>query len=157
MSNANLDTNVILFPITLSPRFTISGRPLRNSSHFFLFRFEERAGNFAVTELGRTASHYYLQHETIETFNTRLNSNLTDALIFDVVANAGEFHNVVVRDDEQEELRKLEDEGCLLKIRGLSPMFPSRKFQVISSQCLLGLCTLFIVFLLSILCDSLYL
>eukprot|EP01127_Copromyxa_protea_P008859 TRINITY_DN2045_c0_g2_i1.p1 TRINITY_DN2045_c0_g2~~TRINITY_DN2045_c0_g2_i1.p1 ORF type:complete len:2126 (-),score=516.29 TRINITY_DN2045_c0_g2_i1:21-6239(-) len=82
-----------------------------------MIRFEERAGNFSVTELGRIASHYYIQYETIELFNSRLNANLTDALILDVVASAGEFQNVMVRDDEQEELRNLE-EICPLKIRG---------------------------------------
>uniref|UniRef100_A0A3Q2PUF9 Activating signal cointegrator 1 complex subunit 3 n=1 Tax=Fundulus heteroclitus TaxID=8078 RepID=A0A3Q2PUF9_FUNHE len=44
-----------------------------------MIRFEERTGYFASTDLGRTASHFYIRYNTIETFNELFNSQRTEA------------------------------------------------------------------------------
>lgn len=40
-----------------------SGRKLDKAR---MIRFDERTGYFASTDLGRTASHYYIKYNTIE-------------------------------------------------------------------------------------------
>jgi hypothetical protein len=54
-----------------------------------MIRFDERSGNLAVTELGRIASHYYIQNETIEHFNEKLKATISDATVCNIVAQAG--------------------------------------------------------------------
>lgn len=53
-----------------------------------MIRFHEDSGNLAVTTLGRVASHFYIQHESVETFNDMLKPTMTDAKIVDIVCHA---------------------------------------------------------------------
>lgn len=84
-----------------------------------MIRFEERTGYFASTDLGRTASHFYIRYNTIEvgptrprschpplvpvslpvllqTFNEHLNSQQTEAEILSTVSKAEEFEQLKV-------------------------------------------------------------
>ena len=42
-------------------------------------RFDERTGNLYVTELGRVASHFYIQHTSIIAFNASLKPVMSEA------------------------------------------------------------------------------
>ena len=42
-------------------------------------RFDERSGNLYVTDLGRVASHFYIRHDSIVTFNEHLKPNMTES------------------------------------------------------------------------------
>ena len=42
-------------------------------------RYDERSGNLYVTELGRVASHFYIQHTSIIAFNALLKPVMTDS------------------------------------------------------------------------------
>ena len=42
-------------------------------------RFDERSGNLYVTELGRVASHFYIRHVSIVTFNEMLSRHMDEA------------------------------------------------------------------------------
>lgn len=98
-----------------------SGRKLDKAR---MIRFEERTGYFASTDLGRTASHFYIRYNTIEveiqpsrvlpltvcfsitlslfyphgvkTFNENLNSQQTEADILSTVSKAEEFEQLKV-------------------------------------------------------------
>uniref|UniRef100_A0A4W3HS74 Activating signal cointegrator 1 complex subunit 3 n=1 Tax=Callorhinchus milii TaxID=7868 RepID=A0A4W3HS74_CALMI len=83
-----------------------------------MVRFEERTGYFSITDLGRTASHYYIQYNTIETFNELFNAHSTEADIFAVVSKAEEFEQIKVRDEELEELDQLLCNYCELPAAG---------------------------------------
>uniref|UniRef100_A0A8B9HKM1 Activating signal cointegrator 1 complex subunit 3 n=1 Tax=Astyanax mexicanus TaxID=7994 RepID=A0A8B9HKM1_ASTMX len=83
-----------------------------------MIRFEERTGYFASTDLGRTASHFYIKYNTIETFNELFNAQKTDADILSIVSKAEEFEQVKVRDEEQEELEALLCNFCQLPAAG---------------------------------------
>ena len=76
-----------------------------------MMRFDDASGNLAVTDLGRVASHYYITHTTIETFNAVLDKPtapaLSDADALDLLCLADEFKNVRVRDEELPELDML--------------------------------------------------
>ncbi|XP_076827950.1 activating signal cointegrator 1 complex subunit 3 isoform X2 [Brachyhypopomus gauderio] len=83
-----------------------------------MIRFEERTGYFASTDLGRTASHFYIKYNTIETFNELFSAQKTEADILSIVSKAEEFEQVKVRDEEMEELEQLLCNFCELQAAG---------------------------------------
>ncbi|KAI3361536.1 hypothetical protein L3Q82_013685 [Scortum barcoo] len=83
-----------------------------------MIRFEERTGYYASTDMGRTASHFYIRYNTIETFNENFNSQRTEADILGIVSKAEEFEQLKVRDEEMEELEQLLCNYCELPAAG---------------------------------------
>ncbi|KAK5892899.1 hypothetical protein CesoFtcFv8_013245 [Champsocephalus esox] len=83
-----------------------------------MIRFEERTGYYASTDMGRTASHFYIRYNTIETFNEMFNSQRTEADIFSIVSKAEEFDQLKVRDEELDELDQLLSNYCELPAAG---------------------------------------
>ncbi|XP_048883103.1 activating signal cointegrator 1 complex subunit 3 [Brienomyrus brachyistius] len=92
-----------------------SGRKLDKTR---MVRFEERTGYFSSTDLGRTASHFYIRYNTIETFNELFNAQKTEADILSIVSKAEEFEQVKVREEELEELEQLLHNYCELPAAG---------------------------------------
>jgi pre-mRNA-splicing helicase BRR2 len=74
-----------------------------------LIRYDRRGGVFQTTALGRVASHYYVTHATIASFNAFLKPTISDLDLFRLFSLSSEFKNIIVRPDEKEELRKLLD------------------------------------------------
>ncbi|TXG51589.1 hypothetical protein EZV62_024113 [Acer yangbiense] len=83
-----------------------------------MMRFDEKSGNFYCTELGRIASHFYIQYSSVETYNEMLKRHMNDCEIIEMVARSSEFENIVVRDEEQNELETLARQSCPLEIKG---------------------------------------
>ncbi|VTJ78491.1 Hypothetical predicted protein [Marmota monax] len=83
-----------------------------------MIRFEERTGYFSSTDLGRTASHYYIKYNTIETFNELFDAHKTEGDIFAIVSKAEEFDQIKVREEEIEELDALLNNFCELSAPG---------------------------------------
>lgn len=83
-----------------------------------MVRYDPRSGNLAVTDVGRTASHYYIRHETIEAFNDMMNEYVSDAEAMHVLCSAREFEEVKVRPEELAEIEELKDRFCPLEIHG---------------------------------------
>lgn len=79
-------------------------------------RFDPRSGNLAVTDMGRTASHYYIRHESVEQFNGLLSQVLTEAQALHVLCAAKEFEEVKVRPEELDEIDKLRLSYCPLEV-----------------------------------------
>ncbi|KAK4427739.1 DExH-box ATP-dependent RNA helicase DExH14 [Sesamum alatum] len=82
-----------------------------------MMRFDEKSGNFYCTELGRIASHFYIQYSSVETYNEMLRRHMNDSEVIDMVAHSSEFENIVVREEEQNELETLA-RTCPLEIKG---------------------------------------
>jgi len=82
-----------------------------------MLRFDPRSGNLAVTDLGRTASHFYITHVSVDTFNRMLGPHLSDSAALAVLCHANEFDNVKVRPEELIEMDKLR-KWCPLEVRG---------------------------------------
>ncbi|CAI9757575.1 unnamed protein product [Fraxinus pennsylvanica] len=82
-----------------------------------MMRFDEKSGNFYCTELGRIASHFYIQYSSVETYNEMLRRHMNDSEVIDMVAHSSEFENIVVREEEQNELEMLA-RTCPLEIKG---------------------------------------
>ncbi|KAK4477790.1 hypothetical protein RD792_017052 [Penstemon davidsonii] len=82
-----------------------------------MMRFDEKSGNFYCTELGRIASHFYIQYSSVETYNEMLRRHMNESEVIDMVAHSSEFENIVLRDEEQNELETLA-RSCPLEIKG---------------------------------------
>jgi len=61
-----------------------------------MVRFDLKSGNFYATDLGRTASHYYIHHESIETYNAMITPIMKDCDILNLIAHSREFEQVFV-------------------------------------------------------------
>lgn len=83
-----------------------------------MIRFQERTGFFSSTDLGRTASHYYIKYNTIETFNELFDAHKTEGDILAIVSKAEEFEQIKVREEEIEELDTLLNDFCELPAPG---------------------------------------
>ena len=70
-----------------------------------MVRFHEPSGSLDATELGRTASHFYLSVGTIETFN-EMNRAGKRGRHPAHARCAAEFSNIKVREEEMEELER---------------------------------------------------
>ncbi|XP_041762573.1 activating signal cointegrator 1 complex subunit 3 [Anopheles merus] len=83
-----------------------------------MVRYNDRTGDLNVTDLGRTASHFYIKYDTVEVFNEMLKPIMTDADILQMMSNAHEFQQLKVRDDEMDELDELTHICCEVPVRG---------------------------------------
>ncbi|XP_055829264.1 DExH-box ATP-dependent RNA helicase DExH14 [Solanum dulcamara] len=83
-----------------------------------MMRFDEKSGNFYCTELGRIASHFYIQYTSVETYNEMLSRHMNESELINMVAHSSEFENIVVRDEEQNELEMLARTYCPLEVKG---------------------------------------
>ncbi|XP_074644659.1 activating signal cointegrator 1 complex subunit 3-like [Tubulanus polymorphus] len=93
----------------------IAGRAL-DKAH--MIRFDERTGYMACTDLGRTASHFYIKYETVEVFNEMFGALMTEADVFSMVSQAQEFQQIKVRDEEMEELEFHHHDSCVMPAAG---------------------------------------
>lgn len=54
--------------------------------------------SFKVTDLGRIASHFYITHDSIQTYNQLLKPTLSEIELFRVFSLSSEFRNITVRE-----------------------------------------------------------
>ncbi|GAM82649.1 hypothetical protein ANO11243_006310 [Dothideomycetidae sp. 11243] len=72
-----------------------------------LVKYDKRSGRLQSTELGRIASHYYITHNSMLTYNQHIQASMTSIELFRVFALSEEFKYIPVRQDEKIELAKL--------------------------------------------------
>ncbi|KAJ1925898.1 Pre-mRNA splicing [Tieghemiomyces parasiticus] len=72
-----------------------------------LIRYDARTGTIQGTELGRIASHYYLGHTSVATYDRHLTPTMGEIELFRLFALSGEFAAIPVREEEKLELAKL--------------------------------------------------
>ena len=61
-----------------------------------MIRFDERTGYLFPTDLGRTASQFYIKYDTIEVFNELLRPVMNESDIIAMLAKATEFEQLKV-------------------------------------------------------------
>ncbi|GAB0096726.1 activating signal cointegrator 1 complex subunit 3 [Sergentomyia squamirostris] len=83
-----------------------------------MIRYNTRTNDLNITDLGRTASHFYVKYDTVEVFNEMMRPLLTEAEILEMMSHAQEFQQLKVRDDEMEELDYLTQEYCEVVVKG---------------------------------------
>ena len=72
-----------------------------------LIKYDKKTGKLQSTELGRIASHYYITHNSMLTYNHHIQPMITPIELFRVFALSDEFKYIPVRQDEKLELAKL--------------------------------------------------
>lgn len=72
-----------------------------------LVKYDKKTGKLQATELGRIASHYYITHSSMFTYNHHIQPAITPIELFRVFALSEEFKYIPVRQDEKLELAKL--------------------------------------------------
>jgi pre-mRNA-splicing helicase BRR2 len=72
-----------------------------------LIKYDKHTGKLQATELGRIASHYYITHSSMLTYNHHIQPSITPIELFRVFALSDEFKYIPVRQDEKLELAKL--------------------------------------------------
>ena len=64
-----------------------------------LIKYERASGRFQSTELGRIASHYYVTHNSMATYNQHLKPTMSTLELFRVFALSNEFKLIRVRQE----------------------------------------------------------
>ena len=72
-----------------------------------LVKYDKNSGKMQPTELGRIASHYYITHNSMLTYNRHIQPMITPIELFRIFALSDEFKYIPVRQDEKLELAKL--------------------------------------------------
>ncbi|CAK4033410.1 Pre-mRNA-splicing factor brr2 [Lecanosticta acicola] len=72
-----------------------------------LVKYDKKTGRLQSTDLGRVASHYYITHNSMLTYNLHIQPSVTTIELFRVFALSDEFKYIPVRQDEKLELAKL--------------------------------------------------
>ena len=78
-----------------------------------MIRFEEHSGAFGVTDLGRVASHFYIQNGTIYAFENRMRHTMDYPELLALISGAHEFGNIRVREEELQDLDELKNRAHL--------------------------------------------
>lgn len=84
-------------------------------------RFDVRSGSLSATDLGRTASHYYVRSDTVLLVNEKYHVAMTEADILALVSESAEFENIRVRDEEMAELDGLLEDCCVCEVKVQKP------------------------------------
>ncbi|PFH60505.1 hypothetical protein XA68_10854 [Ophiocordyceps unilateralis] len=72
-----------------------------------LIKYDEKTGRLQSTELGRIASHYYITHGSMNTYNNLIQPSINTIELFRIFALSAEFKYIPVRQDEKMELARL--------------------------------------------------
>ena len=84
-----------------------------------MIRFDSVNEILYSTDIGRVASHYYIQCLSMEQYNMKLMLNMSDSEIIHLIASSTEFEQIKLRDDECNELDELVQQYCPIKINDL--------------------------------------
>jgi len=74
-----------------------------------LTSFHYQLSAMQATDLGRIASHYYVKHHSLATYNEHLKQTMGDIELLRLFSISDEFRFLVVREEEKLELVKLMD------------------------------------------------
>ena len=79
-----------------------------------MIRYIPDSGTLSITQLGRVASNFYIEHETMEIFGKELSNTMSRKKILSMISQAHEFSQIAVREDEFPELENLRDNCCMV-------------------------------------------
>lgn len=62
-----------------------------------MIRYSAETEDFISTDLGRTASHYYINYDTVQLFNNCMEPFMSEKDLLDMISQAEEFHQLKVK------------------------------------------------------------
>uniref|UniRef100_T1IVJ2 U5 small nuclear ribonucleoprotein 200 kDa helicase n=1 Tax=Strigamia maritima TaxID=126957 RepID=T1IVJ2_STRMM len=83
-----------------------------------MIRYVDRTSSLHATDLGRTASHFYIKYHTVELINEMLQVEMNEGEVIAMVSQAEEFNQLKVREDEMDELEDQTLTYCKLPVKG---------------------------------------
>ena len=96
----------------IAKRRAIINDAAKNLDKARMIRYDESNGIMSSVDLGRTASHFYIKYDTVETFNELMKPIMNEGEILAMLSKAQEFEQLKVRDDEMSELDEAIHEYC---------------------------------------------
>jgi activating signal cointegrator complex subunit 3 len=105
-------------PFLEKHRFELIVSTARKLDKARMVRFNERTQSLSSTDLGRTASHFYIKYPSIEVFNEKYKAQMTEADVLAMIAQSTEFEQIKVREEEVNELTELMNESCVMPVQG---------------------------------------
>jgi pre-mRNA-splicing helicase BRR2 len=81
-----------------------SAAMLLSKSH--LIKYDKVSGSLQSTALGKTASHYYIKHQSMQVYSENLKPHMSQIDIFRLFSLSKEFQHVPIRENEKLELQK---------------------------------------------------
>ena len=84
----------------IAKRRAIINDAAKNLDKARMIRYDESNGIMSSVDLGRTASHFYIKYDTVETFNELMKPIMNEGEILAMLSKAQEFEQLKVRDDE---------------------------------------------------------
>ena len=97
--------------------------------------FDEDKETFTSTDLGRTASHFYIKYDTIVTFNEKIQEDMMEDRLLQMLCSAQEFDQLKSREEEMEELFFLLNHSCKLLVNEI-PESREGKVNILLQSCL---------------------
>ncbi|XP_049885974.1 activating signal cointegrator 1 complex subunit 3 isoform X2 [Pectinophora gossypiella] len=83
-----------------------------------MIRYDDNTGDLNITDLGRTASHYYITLETMQVFNSMVRKTMTQGDVLKMLTRCSDFQQLKVRKEELTELHSLQNQYCELSTEG---------------------------------------
>ncbi|CUM63214.1 uncharacterized protein PRCAT00000784001 [Priceomyces carsonii] len=94
-----------------------------------LIQYDSETGKLKSMELGKIASRFYINYETVNMFNNQLKPWSSEIDILKVFSQAGEFRFIPIRQEEKLEVQKL-SERCPIPIKD-NPSSPLAKVNAL--------------------------
>ena len=88
--------------------------------------YNEITEELRAKDVGRIASQYYVLQSSIEIFNSMMMPKATEADVFKMVAMSSEFDNIQFRDNESQELSRLDRESTYCEVAGNKDSGPAK-------------------------------
>lgn len=78
--------------------------------------YDAQSGGVGATELGRISSYFYINHTSMQIYDTEITQHSTQIDLFRVISLSDEFKHISVRQEEKQELKALL-EKCPIPVR----------------------------------------
>ena len=89
--------------------------------------------NFYATDVGRIASHFYIDCATVGKWNEHISNSCTVEDVLDLICMSTEFGEMNLRDEEEPDLMRLRKEHCPYEVKSFKrdPDSPSTKANIL--------------------------
>ena len=82
-----------------------------------MIHFNTETGYLTAKDLGRISSNYYIDFNTIEIINRKMNPTMMETEALEMLSMATEFENLRVRQEEKFEMKRLLDRECVCSVK----------------------------------------